>query len=149
MKSGHRSKDLIVTVILVLLAGWIWYYSERFPDMPEGYPGPKLFPRIIAVGLGLIGLGIGLKLLLGASGPEAGPQETSEGKSPLRLILGILLLALFPVFSPFLGFVNSLLVVGVLMGFTLQVKWWKTLLTVGVTVAGVYLIFAKLLSVPL
>jgi len=149
VKSAHLRKDLIVTVILVLLAGWIWYYSARFPDLPEGYPGPKLFPRIIAIGLGIIGLGIGLNLLLGGSRPEVDPQETSEGKSPLRLILGILLLALFPVFSPLLGFVNSLLAVGVLMGFTLQVKWWKTLLTVGVTVAGIYLIFAELLSVPL
>jgi hypothetical protein len=67
----------------------------------------------------------------------------------MRLISGILLLAIFPVLSPLLGFIPTLLIVGVLIGFSLQVKWWKILLTVGITVLGIYLIFSELLSVPL
>ncbi|MGI9544096.1 MAG: tripartite tricarboxylate transporter TctB family protein [Cyclobacteriaceae bacterium] len=145
----YPGKDLITTAILLILAAWIWYYSGRFPDLPEGYPGPKLFPRIIALGLALIGLGIGVRSFMLGAKPDGDPQGSNKTKSPVRLALGVLLMGLFPVISPLLGFVNSLLLVGSLLGFVLQVKWWKALLTAGITTAGIYLIFAELLKVPL
>ena len=146
---GSFTRDILAAILLLLLAAWIWYYSSQFPDLPEGYPGPKLFPRIIAVGLASIGIGIGLTQFLTRSAPEREAKVPTEGKSRMRLISGILLLAIFPVLSPLLGFIPTLLIVGVLIGFSLQVKWWKILLTVGITVLGIYLIFSELLSVPL
>lgn len=143
------TRDFLAAGVLLLLAIWIWYYSGKFPDLPEGYPGPKLFPRIIAVGLALIGLGMGLTQFLTQSAPQRDPRVPAEDKSRIRLVLGILLLAIFPPLSSLLGFIPTLLVVGVLIGFSLQVKWWKAILTVGITVLGIYLIFSELLSVPL
>ena len=144
-----KGKDLITVAILLFLAAWIWYYSGRFPDLPEGYPGPKLFPRIIALGLALIGLGIGLRIFLSGTRPDSERPVSTKDKNPFRLGLGVILMGLFPVMSPLLGFVNSLLIVGVLIGLVLQVEWWKALLTAGITTAGIYLIFAELLKVPL
>jgi len=145
----YRGMDLIITAILLILAAWIWYYSGRFPDLPEGYPGPKLFPRIIALGLALIGLSIGVRLFIFGAKSDGDRPGSNQSKSPVRLVVGVILMGLFPVITPLLGFVISLLAVGVLMGFVLQVKWWKALLTAGITTAGIYLIFAELLKVPL
>ncbi|MDE2955947.1 MAG: tripartite tricarboxylate transporter TctB family protein [Bacteroidota bacterium] len=40
---------------IILLAGLVWISSRQFPTLPEGYPGPALFPRVIAVLLLLAG----------------------------------------------------------------------------------------------
>lgn len=150
-RSGAFNRDLISASVLLLLAGWIWYHSGRFPDLQEGYPGPKLFPRIIALGLG----GIGLVLALGQFGRKASKteltpaKETASEKSPLRLGIGILCIAAFPLISPLIGFIPALLLTGALIGLTLQVVWWRSIITAAITVGLIYLIFSELLNVPL
>lgn len=142
-------KDIIVIGVLLALATWIWFYSGQFPNLPEGYPGPGLFPRVIALGLALIALALLVKGFISHPLTDNQQLEPDPEKSLLRLGFGAILMILFPLASPLLGFMGALLVVGVLMGLVLQVRWWKALLTASVTTAGLYLIFVKLLSVPL
>jgi len=144
------NKDLIAASVLLLLGIWIWWYSSRFPDLPEGHPGPGLFPRVIALGMAAIGLAIGLGHLLKKPNKQTGDPETEPAdKSRVRLMLGLILVAVFPLLSPWIGFLPALLIIGVFIGFSLQVKWWKAILTAAVAVGFIYLIFSGLLNVPL
>ena len=149
---GPLSKDLISAAVLLLLGIWIWFYSGQFPNLPEGHPGPKLFPRIIAIGLAVIGLSLGImELRSKKANPTTDAEEIQvlSDKSHLRLSLGIILIGIFPIVSPLIGFVPSLLIIGSLIGLSLQVRWWKTIVTAAVTVGVIYLIFSGLLNVPL
>ena len=52
------NRDYISGIFLLALSGWLWWYTGSFPQLDEGYPGPSLFPRLIALGLFLAGISI-------------------------------------------------------------------------------------------
>jgi len=134
-------------LLLIGLAAWLWWYSGSFPELQEGYPGPALFPRIMAMGLGLSGL---LFLIL----PWSASQRDAENKeekdtSWLRLGGGIGVLILFPLVSPHLGFKITLGLVCLSFGLLFKLKSWIAVLAALGAVLFVYLTFSKLLGVAL
>ena len=142
------STDLISSVLIIVLGVSIWVLSGNFPDLDEGYPGPNLFPRVIAIGLVLIGV------LVIISEVRSGKQAKIEGlsipfSSLTRPGLVVLVLTIFPLISPLIGFPISLFLVTICVGLIFRLKWWKTILTSGLTVGMIYLVFSQLLGVLL
>ena len=141
--------DLISTFLILILAVAIWLTANKFPNLPEGYPGPNLFPRVIAIGF-IITAGF-LLLNYFNKKPTATPVKMQETAQPntLKLIAALFAISLFPILSPLLGFIPALCLSGIAMGFTFSIKWWKAIAVSVSTTLIVYILFSQLLGVPL
>ena len=53
-------RDFVSGLLTLALGVAMWLYAGTFPGLPEGHPGPALFPRLIAAGLALAGLALGV-----------------------------------------------------------------------------------------
>lgn len=141
-----NKKEGISATILCLLGLGIWWQSGSFPDLEEGYPGPSLFPRMIAVGLLLSGLWLGFEAFKGSTQKE----EAQPGHSALlKLVGGLALVGLYPLLQPLLGFMASLGLICLGIGLLLSVKPWIALVSAVCTVLFIFFTFEILLGVTL
>ncbi|MGD8208725.1 MAG: tripartite tricarboxylate transporter TctB family protein [Desulfobacterales bacterium] len=138
-----------IGLFLILFAAVVLWHVQSFPSLDNGYPGPALFPSVLAVlfifcGIGLIIQGIRQreKLLKLDTG-----TLTLPGLLNILFVLGTIVCYIF--LAQYVGFlIFSFLVLLILM------KWLKVrplasiLMSGGVTLV-IYLLFAKILLVPL
>jgi len=158
----------------IALAVFVWFQARSFPTLPEGHPGPGLFPSIIAVALFVAGALLVLSARKRRSPaadfphvpgqpeerapladpaqvetPDPTPRLAAARPGILRIVLVVGVVALYPVVAPAIGFVASLSVVSVVVALLLRAR------PVPATVAAVggsiliYLLFTRLLGVPL
>ena len=139
-----NSTELINGLILIILGGWIWWYSSGFPLLEQDYPGPALFPRIIAVGFIFCGI-----ILLATMTKNPKALSSVAGRSLLILLGGAGLVALFPFLQQYIEFVVALGIICFCFGLLLKVKWWKAAITATVTSLFIYLVFVMILGVSL
>lgn len=143
-------RDLIAGGLMAGLGAWVWSYAGGFPALEEGYPGPALFPRVIAAGLVLSGLA----LIAGGFVPlnpfrRAIRTPLPSGGGLARLALIGVLVALCPLVQDRLGFVP---VVGAVILATGRMLGVRLRLAVPTALLGallIYWIFSGLLGVPL
>lgn len=130
-------------------------YTQTFPSLHGQSYGPELFPRIIGFGLMacalvLIVRGVQQKRRAGISHQwiETGAWF-QQSRLKINLLLVVLALLGYILFSDWLGFIiTSLLILSVLL-YRLGSSIPFSLLIAAVTTAILQLIFAKLLLVPL
>lgn len=144
-----RVSNTAIGLFLILFAAVVLWHVQSFPSLDNGYPGPALFPSVLAVlfilcGIGLIIQGIRqreklLKFDIGTL--------TISGLLNILFVLGTIVCYIF--LAQYAGFlIFSFLVLLILM------KWLKVkplasiLMSSGVTLV-IYLLFAKVLLVPL
>lgn len=140
-----KSTEWVNGLLLILLGAWIWWYSAAFPSLDEGYPGPSLFPRMIAFGFALCGL----LLVLSFRGlPTVAGIAVPVGRI-LILAGGLLLIMLFPLLIDLIGFVPGLGVLCFGFGLLLRVIWWKAAITSVLTAGIIYFLFVIGLGVSL
>lgn len=144
-----RVSNTAIGLGLIIFAIAVLLYTQTFPTLEKGYPGPSLFPNVLAVlfiisGITLVVQGVrsGEKVLkLDTTG------ITSSGLINILMILGAVVFYIY--LSDFLGFQITSLIL--LFGMT---KWlrvstpWSLVTACGVTLA-IYVLFAKILLVPL
>ena len=144
-----RVSNTAIGLFLILFAAVVLWHVQSFPSLDNGYPGPALFPSVLAVlfifcGIGLIIQGIRQreKLLKLDTGTLSLP-----GLLNIFFVLGAIVCYIF--LADTIGFlIFSFVVLVVLM------KWLKvhTLSSIAMAVSVtlvIYLLFAKLLLVPL
>ena len=136
--------ELINALVLLGLGTWILWYASFFPDLPEGYPGPGLFPSTIAIGFIILGI-----LLLWDSIRKPVVQQNAVQLKWIPLLSGIALITVFPFLYESLGFLSSLSISCFLMGLLLKVKPIWAILTALATSGLIYLIFVVLLGLVL
>lgn len=142
-----RSTNAISGGVFIALGLFVWFYSASFPSLDDEHPGPSLFPRLIAVGLVLCGLGLmvaGFRLQ-----EQTNAEDAFSRAGARRLAAGLVLAALIPVLYAWVGLVPGvgLLCFGVAM--MLDVTWWKALAVAAGGTLAVYLLFTQGLGVPL
>ncbi len=129
----------------LVLGGWIWWYTASFPELDGGHPGPGLFPRLIGVGLALCGIALLLR---------PGSDDATTGHGPgwsgrLRFAVGLALVVAFPWLHAGIGFVPATALLSLAIGLMMDARW---MLAVAISVAAsgaTYLLFTRLLGVPL
>ena len=139
----------IIGLFLILFAAVVLWHVQSFPSLDNGYPGPALFPSVLAVlfifcGIGLIIQGVRQreKLLKFDTG-----TLTISGLLNILFVLGTVVCYIFLAQS--VGFlIFSLMVLLILMKW-LKVKLLASLLMSGGVTLVIYLLFAKVLLVPL
>ncbi|UCF92002.1 MAG: tripartite tricarboxylate transporter TctB family protein [Desulfobacterales bacterium] len=144
-----RVSNTAIGLFLIVFAGTVLVYVQTFPSLDNGYPGPALFPRVLAVLFLLAGIGLvfegrrsGEKLLKFDLGPI-----TRAGLINIGLMLAVILAYIY--LSDLLGFMILTPLLLLIMAKWLGVKThWSLVLAVGLTLV-IYVLFAKILLVPL
>ncbi|MBX2880332.1 MAG: tripartite tricarboxylate transporter TctB family protein [Granulosicoccus sp.] len=150
-----RFNDAVIGCVLVIFALAEIAYTQTFPSLFGQRYGPALFPQIIGAGLIAAGLllvvrGLIQKRRAGVHGRwlETGPW-VNQSRLKINLLLVLLALLAYILLSDWLGFIlMSLLTLSVLL-YRLGSSIPVSLLIATATTATLYLMFAKLLLVPL
>jgi putative tricarboxylic transport membrane protein len=144
-----RLNDAVLGAILLAFAGWVWWLTTFFPSFPGQDYGPNLFPRILALGIGICAAMLTLRGLR-----ARGRLVTFEDwvRDPARVLsfLAIPGAVLFYIFaSDWLGFIPTAFAILLVL-----FLWFRTRTVVALPVAaGVTLVmhwfFAGMMRVPL
>lgn len=124
----------------LLAAGYLWLstgYTASFGDPL----GPAIFPRVI--GIPAILLGLALTIWPRHSADWAGPAGLLRQAAALGLLLGYALLL-----EP-LGFVPSTFAAILGLGLLMGAPPARGFLTAGIAAPGLYLLFDRLMGLPL
>ena len=144
----HR--DTISGLLLVTLSIGIWWQSASFPPQENGYPGPALFPQVIAFGLACAGIVLVLKR--SRSKPDLSKKRislTSSLSGVMRLSAGLGLAVLYPMLIQYTHFIPLMAMLILFVGLLLKNPAWHALFMSILSAALIYGLFTQLLSVPL
>lgn len=141
----ERKVELFNGLILLLFGIGIWWYASDFPSLDEGYPGPSLFPKLVAAGFIICGV----LLLVLSRWDGVSEMNFRPSRSLLMVAAGLALIGIFPYLIEMMGFVVSLAVLCFAFGLLLRVVWWKAAVTAALTSVTIYLLFVIGLGVPL
>ena len=144
-----RVSNTAIGLFLIIFAAVVLWHVQSFPSLDNGYPGPALFPSVLAVlfilcGVGLIIQGVRQreKLLKFDTG-----ALTLQGLLNIFFVLGTIVCYIF--LAEYVGFlIFSVAVLVVLMKW-LKVKTLSSIMMALSVTFVIYLLFAKVLLVPL
>jgi putative tricarboxylic transport membrane protein len=147
-----KISDTVVGAGFIGAGAAIFAATLGFPRLEDGSPGPSLFPRVLAVLM--IGFGACLVVPAALRRPTDAPDATPVPAGPhsggvVNALLVFAAIIVFMLASPVLGFL--LTTAAILLG----LMWWlgtpflrAAAAAVGLTLF-VYVIFGKVLRVPL
>lgn len=157
------NRDIWIGVGTILWGSVIFFLIRDFPRLDDGHPGPALFPGILA-GL-FIAFGAFLliqslrarkRLRTGLLAPSQdkdkdlplkGMSYSPQGFSNAFCVIAVILFYIF--FVGTLGFLITGFLLLTLLMIKLRVPIWKSGIISLLSTVGVYLLFAKILRVPL
>lgn len=149
MRKRLVQRDVFSGLFFVALSGVLWSLTSTFPQLENGYPGPALFPQIIAVLLGILGVYLGSRAILSKNSSfKTAPKKASEGKI-VRLATGILLVSAYPFLVNHVHFIPAMAGLILFFGLILNNKPWQAMLTAVLSAGLIYALFTQLLGVPL
>ena len=150
MKKINRT--YIMGVVVLAIAAWIGWQTTKLPNrFVTNEPGPKLFPMIAAVGMGVIAI---LSMIFD------GPKESKENKKPYMtkagwLRVGLLLLecVLFALGMNFIGFWITSMIGLMVFFYTLKgdkkINFWVALIISVALSSLCYFGMSSLFSIPM
>lgn len=144
-----RVSNTAIGIGLIVFAIAVLFYTRTFPTLEKGYPGPSLFPNVLAVLFIISGITLVVQGL--RSGERILRFETSgitrSGLINILFALGAIIFYIF--LSDFLGFqITSFILLFGLMKWLRVSTPWSLVMACGVTL-GIYVLFAKILLVAL
>jgi putative tricarboxylic transport membrane protein len=142
--------DLVGGLLAAALGAAVVLHVRTFPELPDGQPGPALFPGIVGSLLVIFGLVLVVRGVLargrgGARAPDTGitRQGRLRALAVLGLVVGYLLLA------ETLGFPLTMGVLLFLLMWFLGARPLVAVLAAAATTGFILLVFGELLLVPL
>lgn len=144
-----RVSNTVIGLGTVIFSIWVIWYARNFPKLEQGYPGPALFPMVLAVLFIFAGIVLIVQDL--RSGAKKLKFDISDLSRVHLINIGLILAAiLFYIFlSDFLGFQITSFIILVFMMKRLRVSTFWSLIMAGGVTFGIYVLFAKILLVPL
>ena len=140
-----KLSDALLGGAAVLLGAATFAYVQSFPKMPDGTPGPSLFPQILGVLLVIFGVAVVVQSVR----PHTGENEHFERNAVIKAGLVLVGIAVYIGLVQRLGFlITATLVTGSLM-LVLGVKLRVALPTTILLVIGSVMLFERILRVPL
>ena len=144
-----RFNDGLIGTVLMLFGTAVLLYTRGFPTLEEGYPGPALFPNVLAslfliAGLVLLFRGIRSKAALIKI-----DRQALGGRALLNILSVLAAVVVYIFLSEPVGFlILSFGLLFLLMTWFRAPALWSVVMACSVTL-GIYLLFAKFLLVPL
>jgi putative tricarboxylic transport membrane protein len=136
-------------VFLIIFSAVVLWHVQSFPSLENGYPGPSLFPSVLAIlfifcGIGLIIQGVKKREKLLKFDTRS---LTVPGLLNILFVLGAIVC--YILLAEYAGFLIFSFAVMLILMKWLNVKIISSvLMAVGVTLV-IYILFAKILLVPL
>ena len=144
-----RISNTAIGMLLIVFACAVLVQVQSFPKLDNGYPGPALFPSVLAIlfifcGIGLIIQGVRhhekvLKFDIGT--------VSLAGWINIAFVLGTVVC--YILFAEYVGFLIFSFVILMILMKWLRVKTLPSLAMSIVVTLAIYLLFAKILLVPL
>jgi putative tricarboxylic transport membrane protein len=133
--------DRIAGAILLALAIWYWREAAEYRVMFGDPAGPSLFPRVVAVPMGLFALIILLR-------PDPNPEWPGL-PAALRQLAALVVLFGFPLLIKPLGFPAATFLAVVPLGLILGGSLLQTVLSGLGLAAGLFWLFDRVFGLPL
>ena len=143
-----KKSEMIGGGLFVVLGIFIFTMTLGFPALDDNHPGPGLFPQILSILFMFFGGIVFYKGMKPGKAP-ADPQAASVRYNYLNPLFVLFLIAGYMVFSDWLGFFLTSMIVLSLLMLRLRVPAWKSVLIAVCLTVFVNFMFAKLLRVPL
>jgi len=146
-----KFNDVILGIAALLLGGMVVYLSVPMLAGSEQGFGPGLFPGLIGVGFLLCGVLLTLKGIRSMSGtPFVMTEEwVHVPKKAFRTFLVPFSIFMYILFSEEIGFFLISTTIIAIFLIVLRRKVWHSIGTAIVITLAIYLLFGKILSVPL
>lgn len=141
--------DLLLGVALVIVAVAVWVLSGQFPPPEQGIAGPALFPRVLAVGLGIGGASVALSALRERRLIRPGTQEPFLEPTVVRVLATLLLVVLAPFAMRTIGLAPTVGLAAFLFSLMMGTGPGLSLGVGGLTTAFAYVIFVRILGVEI
>ncbi len=149
MKIMMRKADLITAIVLLIFSAFVVYESSKMTLFVEFAPGYGFFP----FWLGILMAILSILLFVDAWRRPAAKDELAPFPSQQAFINVVIILASLGVYAflmEIIGYVlDTLVLVGLLLGVVEKEKWQTTLIVAVVITAALYVIFQVLLGVNL
>jgi putative tricarboxylic transport membrane protein len=143
-------QDLVAGVLAAALGAAVVLHVRTFPELPDGQPGPALFPSIVGALLVVFGLGLVVRAVR-ARGREAavdpGAAATRQGWFRALAVVGVVVAYLL--LAETLGFLATMGVLLFLLMWLLGARPLVAVLATAVTTGVILLLFQQVLLVPL
>jgi putative tricarboxylic transport membrane protein len=140
--------DLVAGLLAAALGAAVVLHVRTFPDLPDGQPGPALFPGIVGALLLVFGLVLVVRAVLARGRPVgAGAPVTRQGVVRALAVVGLVVAYLLV--AEVLGFLLTMAVLLFLLMWLLGAKPLVAALAAAVTTGVIVLLFQELLLVPL
>lgn len=144
INSGSDRSGVVVGVLLLLLAGILWYDAEHLGRTVAYGIGPSMMPKVIGTGLSILGA---LSILQGLRSTEEKPGAF-DVKAVVIIALGFLALTVIIGFGG--GFLIAMTVLFAVTSYAFGRRSPVTDVVLGFVLALLtYLLFSKLLALTL
>jgi putative tricarboxylic transport membrane protein len=141
--------DLVGGLLAAALGAAVVLHVRTFPELPDGQPGPALFPGIVGSLLVLFGLVLVVRAVLGRGEPAADPDAGITAQGRLRALAVLGLVVCYLLLAETLGFIVTMGVLLFLLMWLLGARPLVAVLAAAATTGFVFLVFEELLLVPL
>jgi putative tricarboxylic transport membrane protein len=141
--------DLVAGLLAAGLGAAVVLHVRTFPELPEGRPGPGLFPGIVGALLVVFGLVLVVRAVRGRGLPAANPDEGVTAQGQLRALAVLGLVAGYLLLAETLGFVVTMGVLLFLLMWLLGARPLVAVASAVVTTGFILMVFGELLLVPL
>ncbi|OZM83467.1 tripartite tricarboxylate transporter TctB family protein [Pseudonocardia sp. MH-G8] len=140
--------DLVAALLAAALGAAVVLHVRTFPELPDGQPGPALFPGIVGALLLVFGLVLVVRAVLARGRPVA-PAAPVTGQGVVRALAVVGLVVAYLLLAEVLGFLLTMAVLLFLLMWLLGGKPLVAALAAAATTGIVVLLFQELLLVPL
>lgn len=145
-----KLSDLIIGLILVIFSvTGLVYTNLTFPSSPDGTPGPDLFPNILFSLLCICGVIMMVKSWREKSVTPLVSFPTLNFSGFISILILLLFVVIYINFSDRIGFIPLGFAIIVCLSLWLRVNWRVSLVSAVVTTLVIYVLFVKVLLVPL
>ena len=146
-----RFNNAVFGVLIALFSAAVWAYSGTFPEMPGQAYGPSLFPRLIAAGLFLCGVGLvvdGIRTAARQSLTDFDPWTSDRGRV-INVLLIPMVLICYVGLSDRIGFLPLTWVLLTVLLWRFGTRPIRALSIAVITTLFIHILFYQFLHVPL
>jgi putative tricarboxylic transport membrane protein len=142
-------RDSIIGVISLVFAAFVFCATLDFPSLEGGYPGPALFPRILSLLFALCGLVLIFQDVKADRSNMDRKAFFPGWAATWNAISVIAVVVLYMLVVDILGFILTALILFSVLMKKLGVGVLRSLVLSFAVTIGIYLLFNKMLMVPL
>jgi putative tricarboxylic transport membrane protein len=141
--------DLVSGLLAAALGAAVMLHVRTFPELPDGQPGPALFPGIVGSLLVLFGLVLVVRAVLARDRPATDPDAGVTPQGRLRALAVLGLVVAYLLLAETLGFVLTMGVLLFLLMWLLGARPLVAVLAAAATTGFILVVFGEVLLVPL